>query len=81
MRDTGDWFARQLAHVRACVAEAERSHSPEQLRLAELALAGDPCSPQRSLFHPHIANRGVATPGQPDPAGRDCAFPRAPERP
>lgn len=68
MRDTGDWFARQLAHVRACVAEAERSHSPEELRLAELALAEDPCSPQRSLFAVP-PNAGVMTGGQPEPSG------------
>lgn len=81
MRATGDWFARQLAHLRACLDEADRVHTPEEIQAAELALADHPASLQRSLFHPHIANRGVAPPGQPDPAGCECALPGVPDRP
>jgi hypothetical protein len=62
------WFDRQLAHARACIAEADKHHTPEEIAAAEAALAIPPSFPQGSMFTaaPHA---GVATGGQPEPAG------------
>lgn len=61
------WFARQLAHARECIAQADRHHTSEELRDARTALL---TAPQRApdLFTapPHA---GVMTGGQAQPAG------------
>lgn len=43
------WFDRQLAHVRACLAEADRQHTPEEIAAAHAALALSPTTPQAPL--------------------------------
>jgi len=48
---TEDWYARQLAHAQACIAEADKEHTPEELAAARAALAVDPRSPQDTLFN------------------------------
>lgn len=65
---TDEWYRRQLAHALACIAEADKQHTPEEIAAAEAALAVDPRSPQDNLFNapPHA---GVATSGQPEPCG------------
>ena len=62
------WHDRQLAHAQACIAEADKQHTPEEIAAAEAALAVDPRCPQETLFNapPHA---GVATSGQPEPCG------------
>lgn len=67
-------------HARA-VVPAVLSHgpTPEQLTAAEMYLASLAPSPQASLFHPQHAYSGVATRGQPDPAGGVPALSRSPE--
>jgi hypothetical protein len=43
------WFDRQLAYARACLAEADRRHTPEEIAAAEAALAILPVTPQAPL--------------------------------
>ena len=43
------WYIRQLAHVRECMAEADRVHTPEEIEAAWAALAVDPVCPQPEL--------------------------------
>lgn len=43
------WYARQLAHAKACLAEAGKQHTPEEIAAAEAALAIDPATPQPEL--------------------------------
>lgn len=43
------WFDRQLAHARACIAEADKHHTPEEIAAAEAALAIPPSHPQEPL--------------------------------
>lgn len=69
----------QLAnHLRECIAEAERLHTPEELLAAELSLHDKPNAPQPSLFS-CAANRGVAPTGQPSPVGCGSTDIRNPE--
>lgn len=70
---------RLLAHLRECVAVAERVATPEQHVAAEMHLASLAPSPQGSLFNPQHAHLGVAPQGQPDPAGCVSALSRIPE--
>ena len=44
------WYIRQLAHVRECMAEADRVHTSEEIAAAWDALAVDPVTPQATLF-------------------------------
>lgn len=64
MTRSNAWFARQLAHARECIAQADRHHTSEELRDARTALL---TAPQRApdLFTapPHA---GVMTGGQPE---------------
>jgi hypothetical protein len=62
------WFDRQLAHARACIALADKIHTPEELAAARAALAIAPDAPQQTLFNAK-PNVGVATGGQPEPDG------------
>lgn len=61
------WFDRQLAHARACLAEAEREHSPREIEAAWAALT-DPREAQQPLFHT-TPNAGLIPSGQPEPSG------------
>ena len=61
------WFDRQLAHVRACLAEADRRHTPQELAEAAASLAVSPLAPQQTLFAPPHA--GLIPGGQPEPSG------------
>ena len=49
MNHSDAWYARQLAHALACIAEADKQHTPEEIVAAEAALAVDPVSPQNDL--------------------------------
>jgi hypothetical protein len=42
MNHPAAWHDRQLAHVRACLAEADRAHTPEEIAAAHAALAVRP---------------------------------------
>lgn len=42
MRHSTVWFDRQLAHALACLAEADKHHTPEEIAAAEAALAIPP---------------------------------------
>jgi len=53
--------------------------TPEQHVAAEMYLASLAPSPQASLFNQQHANPGVASRGQPDPAGCVSALRRNPE--
>lgn len=44
------WFDRQLAHARACIAEADKHHTSEEIAEAHAALDFIPDTPQQSLF-------------------------------
>jgi hypothetical protein len=44
------WFDRQLAHVQAILADLDRVRSPDELRMAEMALADDPGARQKGLW-------------------------------
>lgn len=44
------WHDRQLAHVRACIVEADKRHSAEEIALAWSALSEAPACPQASMF-------------------------------
>lgn len=46
---TIDWFDRQLAHARECIALADKIHTPEELDAARAALAIAPEEPQPEL--------------------------------
>jgi len=50
MNRSAAWFDRQLAHARACLAEADRQHTSEEVASAEAALAIAPNAPQHPLF-------------------------------
>jgi len=39
MKHSDAWFDRQLAHARACIAEADKRHTTEEIAAAEAALA------------------------------------------
>ncbi len=43
------WFDRQAAHARACLAIADKIHTPEELAAARAALAIAPDEPQMAL--------------------------------
>lgn len=62
------WHDRQLAHVRRCLAEADKRHSPEEIAAAEAALAVTEAAHQSELFSvpPHA---GLISSGQPEPSG------------
>lgn len=62
------WFARQAELCAHALTEAYRTHTPEEIAAAHAALAVSPDAPQGSMFTaaPHA---GVATGGQPEPAG------------
>lgn len=61
--------ARLGLHLRECLAEAEKKHTPEEIFELELAyLSCRPASPQRSLFSAP-PNAGLITSGQPEPTG------------
>ncbi|UGB46972.1 hypothetical protein LQ772_06685 [Frateuria edaphi] len=49
MKRSDAWFDRQLAHVRACLAEADRRHTPEEIAAHEAALAVLSTHPQAPL--------------------------------
>jgi len=70
---------RLLAHLRDCVAAAERVATPEELVAAKTALNQPRHAVQRPLFNPQHAHLGVAPQGQPDPAGCVSALARNPE--
>lgn len=70
---------RLLAHLRECVAAAERVPSTEDLVAAEMLLAEPPKGVQRPLFNPQHAHPGVASRGQPSPVGCVPALSRNPE--
>lgn len=46
---TEAWFERQLSYARACLEEADRTHTPEELAAAHAALATLPGERQRPL--------------------------------
>jgi len=48
------WYARQLAHALACIAEADRQHTPEELASALAALADGREERQASLVLDHV---------------------------
>lgn len=65
------WFARQQALCARALAEADRTHTPEEIAAAHAALAVTPRTPQHPLFAPPHA--GLIPGGQPDPSGlADC---------
>lgn len=66
---TDAWFASQLAHCRAVLAELERPHTQADIDADWYALEAPPR--QANLFAPPHA--GVATGGQPEPAGLAAA--------
>lgn len=68
MKRTPQWHARQLAHMRAALAEANKQHTQDELIAAEMALAEAPSCPQRSLFS-LPPNAGLIPGGQPEPSG------------
>ena len=41
--------ATVLAHIKECICEAERDHSPEEVAAAGQLLATDPAEPQKQL--------------------------------
>jgi len=69
-------YLRALAYVPAVLAHGATA---EQLVAAEMHLASLAPSPQASLFNQQHANPGVASRGQPDPAGCVSALRRNPE--
>ncbi len=44
------WFVRQLAHAEACIAEASKQHTQEEVAAAHAALAVMPSDAQKSMF-------------------------------
>lgn len=62
------WFSAQAVHARAALAEADKHHTPEEIAAAHAALAVSPDAPQGSMFTA-APYAGVATGGQPEPAG------------
>lgn len=68
MKRSDAWFARQAELCARALAEADREHTPDEIAAAEAALAVTRGTPQSTLFTaaPHA---GVATGGQPEPAG------------
>jgi len=75
---TGERHRRLPQHLRDCFAENAKSHTPDELLAAELALSTAPECPQQSLFS-CAANRGVAPAGQPSPVGCGSTDLRNPE--
>lgn len=75
---TGERARLLPEHLRQCMAEAERGHTPEEILAAEVALSTAPEARQPSLFS-CTANRGVAPTGQPGPAGCGARNLRNPE--
>jgi len=69
-------YRRYLAILPGVLAHGA---TPEQLVAAEMHLASLAPSPQASLFNQQHANPGVASRGQPDPAGCVSALRRSPE--
>ncbi|MGA0588825.1 hypothetical protein ACO2Q2_17125 [Dyella sp. KRB-257] len=67
-RRSDAWFARQEELCFRALAEADRTHTPEEIAAAHAALAVSPDAPQGSMFTA-APNAGVATGGQPEPAG------------
>jgi hypothetical protein len=49
MNHSAAWHDRQLVHVRACLAEADRVHTPEEIAAAHAALAVRPSDVQSPL--------------------------------
>lgn len=58
MTHTPEWYARSLAWCDYCLALAQRRHTDDELRMAEMALAVHPESRQPGLFKgiDHAAN-------------------------
>jgi len=50
MTQTPEWYARSLAWARYCIALADRVSTPDELRMAEMALAVHPKDRQSGLF-------------------------------
>lgn len=67
-RRSDAWFARQQALCARALAEADRIHTPEEIAAAQAALAVSQRAAQAPLFTA-APNAGVATGGQPEPAG------------
>lgn len=44
------WFARQLAHARECIAQADKVHTPAEIEAARTALSAAFQAPQCELF-------------------------------
>lgn len=65
---TSTWYARQLAHARECIAQADRVHTPAEIEAARTALSAAFQTPQCKLFSapPHA---GLIPGGQPETPG------------
>lgn len=61
------WFARQAELCARALAEADRTHTPEEIAAAHAALAFSPAVPQQTLFAP--PHTGLIPGGQPEPSG------------
>ena len=69
MHHVGDRDDRLARHLRDCLAEADKQHTPEEIQALELAwLSYNPASPQHSLFAAP-PNAGLITDGQTEPTG------------
>lgn len=65
MNGAGGRDDRLARHLRECLSEADKQHTPEEILAAELALSEAPCAPQPSLFAAP-PNAGLITGGQPE---------------
>lgn len=71
--------ATAARHIRLCNEVLAHGYTPELRTAAEMHCLGRELSATRSLFDPQHAYTGVASRGQPDPAGCVHALPRKPE--
>ena len=69
MSHVGDRDDRLARHLRDCLAEAEKQHTPEEMQAIELAWLSYQPGPQPSLFTP-AATQGVMPLGKPNSPAR-----------